>query len=255
MRLRQRSTVVLPQPDGPMNAVISWRRDLEVDVARPRGDAAVAGPRGSASSKTSSRGFSAGSSARRPRDVRRYRSLDVGRPCQHLVDDSGGGLLSLMTTPMSRRSLAVSRRVLTRRATAVKMKTIRISVSAAPQARSRAAGNGCVALRKICAESVVFEPLNGFQFVVDGDADREQQRRGLARGARDGEQRAAHDAGRRARGARRVRSCGALRLPSAKLPSRRSSGTSLQHLVGRADDDRQHEARRARARRRSRSAS
>jgi hypothetical protein len=26
MRLRQRSTVVLPQPDGPMNAVISFVR-------------------------------------------------------------------------------------------------------------------------------------------------------------------------------------------------------------------------------------
>ena len=30
MRLKQRSTVVLPQPDGPMNAVIScWRICME----------------------------------------------------------------------------------------------------------------------------------------------------------------------------------------------------------------------------------
>ena len=33
MRLRQRSTVVLPQPDGPMNAVISLRGDVEVTLA------------------------------------------------------------------------------------------------------------------------------------------------------------------------------------------------------------------------------
>ena len=30
MRLKQRSTVVLPQPDGPMNAVISLLRIVEV---------------------------------------------------------------------------------------------------------------------------------------------------------------------------------------------------------------------------------
>ena len=30
MRLRQRSTVVLPQPDGPMNAVISFLRIFSV---------------------------------------------------------------------------------------------------------------------------------------------------------------------------------------------------------------------------------
>ena len=33
IRLKQRSTVVLPQPDGPMNAVISCWRIVEVDVA------------------------------------------------------------------------------------------------------------------------------------------------------------------------------------------------------------------------------
>ena len=33
MRLKQRSTVVLPQPDGPMNAVISCWRIVQVDVA------------------------------------------------------------------------------------------------------------------------------------------------------------------------------------------------------------------------------
>ena len=33
MRLKQRSTVVLPQPDGPMNAVISFLRIAHVDVA------------------------------------------------------------------------------------------------------------------------------------------------------------------------------------------------------------------------------
>ena len=33
MRLKQRSTVVLPQPDGPMKAVISWRRTGAFDVA------------------------------------------------------------------------------------------------------------------------------------------------------------------------------------------------------------------------------
>ena len=30
MRLKQRSTVVLPQPDGPMNAVISCCVDVDV---------------------------------------------------------------------------------------------------------------------------------------------------------------------------------------------------------------------------------
>ncbi len=33
MRLKQRSTVVLPHPDGPMNAVISFLWIVEVDVA------------------------------------------------------------------------------------------------------------------------------------------------------------------------------------------------------------------------------
>ena len=33
MRLKQRSTVVLPQPEGPMNAVISLLVDVDVDVA------------------------------------------------------------------------------------------------------------------------------------------------------------------------------------------------------------------------------
>ena len=33
IRLRQRSTVVLPQPDGPMNAVISFFAEHEVHVA------------------------------------------------------------------------------------------------------------------------------------------------------------------------------------------------------------------------------
>ena len=37
MRLKQRSTVLLPQPDGPISAVIFWRLDVQVDVPRRPG--------------------------------------------------------------------------------------------------------------------------------------------------------------------------------------------------------------------------
>ncbi len=43
MRLKQRSTVDLPQPDGPMNAVISLRRIVEVHVAHGAEPAVVDG--------------------------------------------------------------------------------------------------------------------------------------------------------------------------------------------------------------------
>ena len=33
MRLKQRSSVDLPQPDGPMKAVMRFLRDVQVDVA------------------------------------------------------------------------------------------------------------------------------------------------------------------------------------------------------------------------------
>ena len=62
------------------------------------------------------------------------------------------------------------------------MNTIAISVSAAPQARSWGRGNTCCALLKICTDSAVLGPSNRFVFVALTVHDREQQRRGLARG-------------------------------------------------------------------------
>ena len=85
------------------------------------------------------------------------------------------------------------------RAITVHTNTIAMSVSAMPHARSCAAGNGVCALNQISCDSVVFVPWNGLEFDVVRDADREQQRRGLARGARDREHGAADDARDRGR--------------------------------------------------------
>ena len=114
----------------------------------------------------------------------------------------------------------------TTRAITVNTKTITMSVSAAPQARSIAAANGDCALNQITCDSVVFVPWNGFGSTTVGDPDREEQRRGLAGGAGDGEHGAADDAGQRGRKHDRhtVRQ---RRAPSASLAWRRSSGTSF----------------------------
>ena len=66
----------------------------------------------------------------------------------------------------------------------VRTNTSATRVSAAPQARSYGPANGWLALRKICADSAVLVPEQARVGLVD-DADREQQRRGLAGGPGD----------------------------------------------------------------------
>ena len=112
----------------------------------------------------------------------------------------------------------------------------------APRPRPGRPGTPGVAFLKICTDSAVFAPSNRLVFVVVHEADREEQRRGLARGAGDREQRAADDPGRRGRAARPARSCRPCRPPSAYADSRSSRGHEPQHLVAGADHDRQHQA-------------
>ena len=121
------------------------------------------------------------------------------------------------------------------------MKTSRISVSAAAHARSCAAGNGTCAFLKICGRqrSVGAEQA---RVGLGHDADGEQQRSRLARGAGDRQHGAADDAGQRggqhdAHG-RAPRPCAERRARLAEV-----GGNEAQHLLARAHDDRQHQAR------------
>ena len=108
----------------------------------------------------------------------------------------------------------------------VQTNTITISVSAAPHARSAAAGNGCLGVVEDLLGQRGVRALERVRVRRPGRADREQQRRGLAGGAGDGQHRAANDAGKRGREHDRyvVRH---RRAPSASLACRRSSGTSF----------------------------
>ena len=241
MRLRHRSTVVLPQPDGPMNAVISLAA-----MSRSTSRTAVCPlyfTSRSRSSKTSSPlalGLLVGGAASSGASTSADRGVDVGRHVDDVsgeVDERGHGSVLGGHAACRRAKKAV-----TSRARIVKMNTIAISVSAAPHARSCAAGNGDVALLKICTDSAVFGPLNRLSVGLGHDADGEEQRRGLARGAGDREQRAAHDARRPRRqhdGADRA----GLAAPERVAALAQLARHERQHLVGGADHDRQHQAR------------
>ncbi len=134
MRLRQRNTVVLPHPDGPMNAVISLAA-----MSRSTSRTAVCPlycTSRSRSSKTSSRSRSGSSVGRRG-----VGDVDSGGGCvdvgRHVDDVSGGfderGHGSVLGGHAACRR---EKNAVTSRARMVKMNTITMSVSAAPQARS-----------------------------------------------------------------------------------------------------------------------
>ena len=114
-------------------------------------------------------------------------------------------------------------------------------VSAAPQPRSWAPVYGCVAFEKICEGSEVLAPLEHVRVRAGHGEDGEQQRRGLARGPGDGEQRAADDpADRRGQhhGQRDAGLGGAQSVAGLAQRVRHQP----QHLVAGADHDRQHQA-------------
>ena len=160
IRLRQRRTVVLPHPDGPMNEVISFLRMLHRDLAHGAERAVVhlevveLEHRGRRGVRLLGRGIDVLRGNRRPwaapcgsRDrVRRPRSRTSSSPFAR----SSSRPRRPSTRPRAGRAPSARR-------------PSTIEVSAAPHARSWAPANGCWAFEKICADSAVFGPLNTFQ--------------------------------------------------------------------------------------------
>ena len=146
MRLKHRSTVVLPHPDGPMNAVTScWRIGSGHVAHRPERAVVdgqvlhveddrivVVGGRG-----LDDRGHVDG-------------EIDVGPVSQLSV--CLGHVVYLFHSGLS--SADLRKRAVTNRASSVSTRTITISVRAAPQASG--SPPGWVALEKIWVERAVF---------------------------------------------------------------------------------------------------
>ena len=225
MRFRERRTVVLPQPDGPMNAVISLaaisRSTLRTAVT-PLYWISM-----SWSSKTSSRGFSAGSSVPpSPAASSGSRtSMSSGGRVSTSSTIAGAAVLSLMTTPMSgcRGAARVDRGDDPRQRGEEEDEQDQGQRGAVPplqRARERRRGVPVDLGRERGVRPVEGVPVRG-----RGDPDREQQRSGLARGSGDGEERRRSRCPASAWGRTTVRIVRTLRLPSAKLPSRSSLGT------------------------------
>ena len=123
----------------------------------------------------------------------------------------------------------------------MRMKAIAISVNAAPQARACAPRYGWVAFVKICVESAVLAPLEHVRVGGGHGQDGEQQRRRLARGPGDGEQRAADDAadGRGQHHGQRDAGLGGAEGVAGLAQRVRHQ---LQHLLAGTDHHRQHQA-------------
>ena len=235
MRLRQRSTVLLPQPDGPMKAVI-WPRSMRKSTSRTARKRPVVHARGPAR-RTPPRRAGAGSA------WCWATSLGAGVDGALAVGGGGGGFgahggLSLLVGG-GHWCFKVNREA-TKRAMRVRTKTSTTRVRAAPHARSCAAGE---------RRGGVAEDLGGQRGVGTGeapargveDADGEDERGRLARGPGHGEHAPADDPGQGGRDDdrhRRAERAGA----EGHAAVAELVGHQLQHLLGRADDDRQHQA-------------
>ena len=232
MRLMQRTTVDLPQPDGP-----DHRRDL-------------VGARRSAS--TPLHGMHVAVVGVQLVQLDRARLADdlalavaLGRLLDGRVDVLGTGCSARRPRHAASCGLGAHASRLLRwiaRAIRVRIRIIATSVRAAPHARST-----MLALRlPHVVEDLDRQRVHLLAEVparrVDGERG-EQQRRRLARAAGDGQ----HRAGEQARAARSAGRSGtppssaARRAPAP--PRAASSGTRLQHDLGRARDDRQHQQR------------
>ncbi len=148
MRFSTRSTVVLPHPDGPMKAVISLAA-----TSRSTSRTAVCPlyfTSRSRISKTSSRASSGGSGGSTSSGAVTC-GIGASTPVVTAVTLAVGSAVMVMDASSvvtgAQAACRREKKAVTNRASMVKMNTIRINVSAAPQARSCAPVNGDSALR------------------------------------------------------------------------------------------------------------
>ena len=236
MRLMQRTSVDLPQPDGPIIAVTSLAAKSSDDApARRACRRSRRAGRSSVDACAPVARLDAAAAAGSTRRRARARRLGVG--------SSVLGPVGLRLRVSSWLVMVQSAPSLDERATRVRTGSSATSVSAAPHARSTSWS---------CAWPTSLKIWTGSEFIWLAEVERrrvdrergEQQRRRLARAPRAT---ASSDAGDDARAAR-----WAARSVKIDPPARRAErqrrlaqrvGHELEHDLGRARDDRQHQQR------------
>ena len=226
--------VLLPQPDGPITAVIRFAGDLEVDVLDRDVRAVAHGEVLDVEDRLAVRGWASS------------RSGDVDRPHRR----HRNGLAHVLL--LAHRIMFLRLRASASRASRLVTSTKTISTSAVAQARSWSVGSGRLGpdedLHRHVRQRVPRVPLNR----VRVDRRDEEQRRRLAGRARDREHRAGHDAAESAR-----QDDAEHRAPAARAERQRAFPLAArhepEHLLRRAGDERQHHDREGVRRRRGRS--